>query len=169
MAAVVMGGLALLAAPLAGLRAFLQPLRGARDTPKAGRWVRVTRASSLPPDGVPRRFPVIADHLNAWTRVPAVPIGAVYLRRAADDLSQVQALSVVCPHAGCSVDYGASVGSFLCPCHNSRFTLEGAVENPTSPSPRGLDPLEVEVRNGEEIWVRYQVFRPGIEERKPLA
>jgi Rieske Fe-S protein len=161
-----LGGLALLAAPVAGLRVWLAPLRR-RVAGSAGRWVRVTSLAALPENGVPQRFAVRADQANAWTRSPAAPIGAVFLRRT--EGVQVEALNVVCPHAGCLVDYAPDSQSFLCPCHNSTFALDGQVHDPASPSPRGLDPLEAEVREGSEVWVRFQNFRAGIKERIPLA
>ena len=98
--------------------------------------------------------------------MPRVPVGAVYLRRVSDQ--KVQAFNVVCPHAGCFVDYDASGKSYHCPCHNSRFALDGRIADPKSPSPRGLDELEVELRNGNEIWVRFLNFRAGQKERIPV-
>ena len=45
--------------------------------------------------------------------------------------------------------------------------LDGSVNDPKSPSPRGLDELGVEIRNEREVWVRFQNFRPGAHERIP--
>src|SRR5438309_4689223 len=45
-------------------------------------------------------------------------LGAVYLRRTPD--GKLQAFNVVCPHAGCFVDFLPERGMYLCPCHNSR-------------------------------------------------
>ncbi len=39
------------------------------------------------------------------------------------------ALSAVCTHAGCEVDFDASADRLTCPCHGSVFTLSGAVVN----------------------------------------
>jgi Rieske Fe-S protein len=94
-------------------------------------------------------------------------VGAVFLRRTPGE-SPVQAFNVICPHAGCLVDYTPGEDSFLCPCHNSRFALDGRVENQASPSPRGLDALETVVRNGDEVWVRFRNFRVGIKEKVPV-
>lgn len=165
--AVLLGAGALLTAPLAGLRAWLHPLRRS-ETPADGRWILVARLSALPDDNVPRRFPAVADHVNAWTRMPQQTVGAVYLRRSPGDAT-VQAFNVVCPHAGCLVDYAPEQKGFLCPCHDSRFTLDGRLENPGSPSPRGLDSLDTEVRQGEEVWVRFQNFRAGTQEKLPVG
>jgi menaquinol-cytochrome c reductase iron-sulfur subunit len=91
----------------------------------------------------------------------------VYLQRLADN--QVRALNVVCPHAGCFVDYRpADGGHYLCPCHDSRFAKDGKILDPKSPSPRPLDELTVEIRNGSEVWVKFQNFRAGVHEKIPV-
>lgn len=41
------------------------------------------------------------------------------------DATAVVALSSVCTHKGCVVDWKDS--EFVCPCHNSKFSAEGAV------------------------------------------
>jgi Rieske Fe-S protein len=40
---------------------------------------------------------------------------------------KVDVLAVNCSHLGCAVDFNASAKRFDCPCHGSRFTLEGNV------------------------------------------
>jgi menaquinol-cytochrome c reductase iron-sulfur subunit len=82
----------------------------------------------------------------------------VYLQRTGD--ATVRVLNSVCPHLGCSVGYNASTHGYFCPCHRSSFTLDGAIADPKSPSPRGMDELEAVVRDGE-VWVRFQNFRKG--------
>jgi menaquinol-cytochrome c reductase iron-sulfur subunit len=148
----------------AGLVVFFDPLR--RKSAGNGK-VRVTSLEALPDDGVPRKFPVLASRIDAWNKYHEVPIGAVYLRRTTE--GKVQAFNVVCPHAGCFVDFLPERGSFLCPCHNSTFAVTGRIDNPTSPAPRGLDSLETEVRDGKEVWVQFQNFQPGRPEKIPVA
>jgi Rieske Fe-S protein len=159
LAALVAGGAAALVPMGAGLMTLFDPLR--RSAQSTG-FVRVTTLSALPDDGVPRKFPVIADRQDAWNKIPRVPIGAVYLRRAGQS---VTALNVVCPHAGCFVDFVPVRGGYLCPCHDSTFALDGRVKDSRSPSPRGLDALEVEIRNQTEVWVKFQNFRAGTHEK----
>ncbi len=161
--ALILGGTVLAIPTGVGLRVFLNPLRA--GSPAAG-WTRITSLSALPEDGAPRRFAVIAERVNAWNRLPAVPVGAVYLRRIGP--AAVQAFNVLCPHAGCVVEYAPARGGFLCPCHNSTFAPDGRVNDPASPSPRGLDELEVEIRNDTEVWVRFQNFRAGVREKVPV-
>ncbi|MDB6112628.1 MAG: (2Fe-2S)-binding protein [Pedosphaera sp.] len=162
--ALVLGGLVGLVPALAGLTVLLDPLRrkGAQGTT-----VKVTTLDALPPDGVPRKFPVLANRTDAWNKYTNVPVGAVYLRRTSGD--QVEALNVVCPHAGCFVDFSAESGRFLCPCHNSSFTADGKIASATSPSPRALDSLQVEVRKDGEVWVAFQNFKAGQPEKVPVA
>jgi menaquinol-cytochrome c reductase iron-sulfur subunit len=110
---------------------------------------------------------VLATRVDAWNRATQVPIGAVYLRRTTD--GKVSAFNVVCPHAGCFVDFLPDRGSYLCPCHNSTFTLTGKIADRSSPAPRGLDALDVEVRDGKEVWVTFQNFLAGRAEKIPVA
>lgn len=160
--AIVAGAVASLVPVAAGATALLDPLRRAG---RATGMVRVTRLSALPSDGMPHKFTVEADRVDAWATYADTPIGAVYLRRTGDT---VVALNVVCPHAGCFVRHLADESRFACPCHNSSFDLEGKVDHPGSPAPRAMDELAVEVRNGDEIWVRFENFLPGREEKIPV-
>ncbi len=161
-AAIVIGGLITLVPLLAGLFVLFDPLR--RKTENGGA-VRVASLNALPENGEPRKFPVLATRVDAWNRTPNVPVGAVYLQRLAAD--RVRAFNVVCPHAGCFVDFRPAKNHFHCPCHNSSFGPDGKILDPKSPSPRGLDELQVEIRNGSEIWVAFQNFRAGVKEKTP--
>jgi len=160
--AIAVGALAGAVPLAAGVIALLDPLR-----PRGGEtgMVRVARLSALPEDGTPRKFTVDADRDDAWTTYADTPVGAVYLRRTD---AGVMALNVVCPHAGCFVGLAGDRSRFACPCHNSSFDLDGTLNDPSSPSPRAMDSLEVEVRNDDEIWVRFQNFLPGREEKTPV-
>jgi menaquinol-cytochrome c reductase iron-sulfur subunit len=145
-------GLLLVAAPLAaGLWTFLDPLR---RKGRAGRLVRVAPLDAVPTDGTPRRFTLVDDLSDAWTRYPRQPLGAVYLLRNSEE-DPPTALSETCPHAGCSVGYDAADQLFQCPCHQSAFTKTGE-RIPPSPSPRDLYSLEVDPEKlaAGEVWVR---------------
>ena len=163
-AAVAIGTVTALVPAGVGLVTIFDPLRrqGAAGGP-----VLVTTLNALPNDGQPRRFQIIADREDAWNKFPQVPVGAVYLRRV--DETKVEALNVTCPHAGCPVEFKPDTGSFLCPCHDSKFKLDGALADLKSPSPRALDALDVEIRNGSEVWVKFQNFEAGKAKKIPLA
>jgi menaquinol-cytochrome c reductase iron-sulfur subunit len=156
--AVVLGALAGLVPVLSGLIVFLDPLRrrGGSDA-----LVRVTTLDSLPDDGIPRQFPVIAERVDAWNR-SLEPVGAVYLRRQAGQ-EQPECWTATCPHAGCFVDFDETSKTFKCPCHNSSFQIDGKIIHP-SPSPRAMDTLECKL-HGQEVLVRFENFYTGKTEK----
>ncbi len=165
LAAAGAGVLALLTPLWSAIRVALAPLGRSREGHERAGMVPVAKLAALPDDGVPRRFQVVQDRVDAWNTHRQLPVGAVYLRREGDS---IEALNVVCPHAGCFVNVAADRSRFVCPCHQSSFDLHGAVNDPSSPSPRDMDALEVELRD-DEIWVRFQNFLPGRREREPVA
>jgi menaquinol-cytochrome c reductase iron-sulfur subunit len=162
--AALLGAIAAAVPFTAGFMVLTDPLRR-----KAGGAIQVklTSLDALPTDGVPRRFPVIAARTDAWSRDAAAPVGAVYLRRTPD--GKVEALNVVCPHAGCFVDFVAKTGAFHCPCHQSNFAVDGKIADARSPSPRGLDSLPVEVKADGSVWVAFQNFQAGRPDKVPVA
>lgn len=87
-------------------------------------------------------------------------LGAVWLIRRGEAAHTLQALSAVCPHLGCLIDRQGD--GFNCPCHVSAFTAEGRALD--GPSPRGMDPLEVRVRDGN-VMVKWVRFRLGTSDR----
>jgi len=170
-AAVVIGGFVGLVPLGAGLFTLLDPIfRKSRDSAS----LKIAPLDALPADGVPRRFPVIDDRVDAWSGYPAQPIGAVYLRRM-PETGEVYAFNAVCPHLGCSVEFNRTAseeGLFKCPCHNSDFLVDGdRVDPKTSPSPRGLDSLEIDQDKlaAGEIWVEFMNFKTGQHEKVPIA
>ena len=161
--AVVIGGVITAVPIAAGIRVIMDPLR---QKAAGGQRVKVTTLDSLPKDGEPRKFAVLASRVDAWNRFPDAPVGAIYLRRTGEN--GVEALNVVCPHAGCFVDFRADKKDYYCPCHNSSFAIDGKIADPKSPAPRGLDTLKAELK-GNEVWVEFQNFRTGMKEKVPVA
>jgi len=159
--ALAAGGLATLLPAGAGLWVLLDPLR---RKSAAAAFLPVSELGAIPDDGVPRQFPVITDRVDAWTGFAAEPVGAVYLRREKGS-DVVQALSATCPHAGCFVEMESTRHCFRCPCHNSSFTLDGGIVEP-SPSPRPMDELECRVVGGGVVEVKWENFYTGIADKK---
>ena len=58
----------------------------------------------------------------------------------------VAALSAVCPHLGCIVQWEKERQDFLCPCHAGYFTPDGEVIS--GPPPRALARLPFSIANG---------------------
>ncbi len=157
-AAIGAGALAFVAPLGVGVSAFLHPLR--QEGGSDGDLLKITSLESLPEDGTPRKFNVTADRVDAWNRFSNEPVGAVFLRRIPGQPGKVAAFQVICPHAGCAINFETTEqgGRFFCPCHAAAFDLEGRRTDAVSPSPRDMDDLEVEVRNQNEVWVRFQHF-----------
>ena len=59
-----------------------------------------------------------------------------------DDDGQLRAVSAICTHLGCVVNFNAAERSWDCPCHGSRFDLDGSVLN--GPAVRGLEPVDLQ-------------------------
>jgi menaquinol-cytochrome c reductase iron-sulfur subunit len=164
-----------------GLGFFLDPLIRKRTSPASvgdslgsaasaigdGFLPLAIRVSSLPADGTPVAYKVQADKIDAWNGFRGVDIGTVWLRRISD--TEVLALSSICPHLGCAVDFRTAKGDFFCPCHTSSFDLSGSRTNQIPP--RAMDQLDTLLKpeTGDQIWLRYQNFRAGTATKIPVS
>ncbi len=70
----------------------------------------------------------------------------------------VFALSAVCTHLGCITRYVSDEGLIACPCHGSKFDLEGNVTH--GPAPRALPWLDVQVDDKGELVVDTAITIP---------
>ena len=150
-------GAAIGAVPMAaGVRVALSPLVD-KEAAEGGAMIRLGDLGDLE-TGVPMKFAIVADKSDKWTRYKDVPVGAVYLvKQKEGEENPVVAFNTVCPHLGCFVDYRKEKQDFFCPCHDSNFALDGKLKNGVSP--RGMDTLDVELRNTTEVWVKFQRFK----------
>ena len=159
-----LGGGATLIPAGAGTVVMLAPLKDAAAGPVTA---RLTTLDALPIGGTPQLFQVIAERKDAWTLEPASGLGAVFLQRTGE--REVRAFNASCPHLGCAVEFRGGINGFYCPCHNSTFAADGTINDPSSPALRPLDALDVEIRDGGEVWVSFQNFRAGTAEKLPAA
>lgn len=72
---------------------------------------------------------------------------AVLVRKKGGELV---ALSAICTHLGCVVQWQKDKEEFLCPCHAGRYNADGAVLSGPPPKPLGKIPFVV---NGGTIVV----------------
>jgi cytochrome b6-f complex iron-sulfur subunit len=63
---------------------------------------------------------------------------------------EYRALSAICTHLACTVQYRSDLRQVWCACHNGMYDLNG--RNVSGPPPRPLEQFQVHVR-GEEIIV----------------
>jgi cytochrome b6-f complex iron-sulfur subunit len=99
----------------------------------------------------------LAERSLSAGMVDDFPIGEVRLIRHGDnpvfvgrlDAETFTALSAICTHLRCVLEYDRDSKSILCPCHDGRFDLAGTVL--AGPPPRPLRSYRVNVRAGEVI------------------
>lgn len=126
-------------------------------------------ATSGSPTGA--QVPLIPEGSGAWIAVASaaeLPVGAVkqfvtpyivgFLRHTT---SGYLALSGVCTHMGCLLEWNGTQQTFDCPCHGGRFTAEGE-SAPSSPVwYQSLPRIQTQVADGK-VWV-YVVPQPAVE------
>jgi Rieske Fe-S protein len=138
-ACIALGGACVAVPVIAGVTVLLGPLR--KPAPD-GSWVQLTKLDLLSVGGAPRLFQVFVERTDAWTRHNRSAVGSVFLERLSD--REVRAFNASCPHLGCSVDWRGDIKKYYCPCHDSSFTGEGEIFQP-SPAARALDSLLLEI------------------------
>jgi menaquinol-cytochrome c reductase iron-sulfur subunit len=105
---------------------------------------------------------ITVEQLDGWRK--AISEKVVYITKSSE--GQLQALSAVCPHLGCSVQWRAVKHEFECPCHGASFTSAGMRTG--GPAPRGMDTLPMEVQDGR-LMVRYEYFRQLVDKKEVIG
>lgn len=67
------------------------------------------------------------------------------------DGNSFKAISVVCQHLGCAVEFSKEKNIFECPCHGSKYYRNGV--NFAGPAPRPLDHFEVVLDDAGKLVV----------------
>lgn len=92
---------------------------------------------------------VITANLNSeLTSVGSSKISgnAIVIRTAAGNVAaSFVALSLICTHQGCTVNYDSAASGFKCPCHGSEYSISGAVTQ--GPAPTALKKYTVAINN----------------------
>ena len=131
------------------IRYALYPLSAKTTETK---WSDAGPASDFASISEPVQRQITAQALDGWEKTASNKV--VYVTKSAS--GQLEVLSAVCPHLGCSVQWAGSEHKFVCPCHGATYSPDGARLG--GPAPRGMDSLESQVQNGR-LMVRYQSFR----------
>jgi len=76
--------------------------------------------------------------------------------------ADITVFSPICPHLGCRYSWHQEQKLFICPCHNSIFTITGKWVS--GPALRGLDTLPIKKKDGT-LYVLYERFKLGIAQK----
>jgi len=133
-------------------RAFLELFAGALAVALAGVGVGAAASFATPPATRPEDV----ESAEVTTLAELRSRGAVRFRLGSDPCivvlagEEVLALSLVCTHLGCLVEWNAERRQFLCPCHRAAFDAGGNVVE--GPPPRPLARLAVTIE-GDRVRV----------------
>lgn len=103
---------------------------------KTIRFIHLIDEDDLPRTGVKR---VIYSYEEGLTKISR----HLFVVRSTEGLA---ALSPVCTHLGCFVNWNRSREEFLCPCHGGRYDRHGNVIGGPPPAP--LKSLPLDIRDG---------------------
>lgn len=97
-------------------------------------WVPIGKFADMQV-GVPYPFSFTRVQVNGWERT-ASSFGGYAIRKS-DDPNTLLILNSRCTHLSCTVNWEAEAKAYICPCHDAKFSMEGAVLG--GPPPRPLD------------------------------
>jgi menaquinol-cytochrome c reductase iron-sulfur subunit len=118
----------------------LRYLFGGRRSTGMAEWIVVGDVSKLSP-GVPAEMSFERVRGDAWRAIREKSTVWVVKK----ENGGVTAFAPGCTHLGCAFHYEENKRQFLCPCHDSYFTLDGQVLS--GPAPRALDQYQSRVEN----------------------
>ncbi|HWE48747.1 MAG TPA: Rieske (2Fe-2S) protein [Bryobacteraceae bacterium] len=107
---------------------------------KSGSWIDAGDISTVTPDA-PVELSFQKTRLDGWRLVTEKK--TAWVVREANN--KIVAFGPACTHLGCAYHWEASAKQFVCPCHNSFFSLDGKVT--AGPAPRPLDQYVTKIEN----------------------
>lgn len=141
------------------IRFALYPLRIQTTETK---WSDAGPASEFASITSPVQRSITVEQIDGWRKTVAEKV--VYVSKSS--AGELEVLSAVCPHLGCSVQWRSSKHEFECPCHAASFGADGSRLG--GPAPRGMDLLETQIQNGR-LMVRYQYFRQLVSTKEVIG
>jgi menaquinol-cytochrome c reductase iron-sulfur subunit len=109
---------------------------------KEAEWTLVGDIARLAPNA-PLEMVFRRNRVDGWKIVSEK--GTAWVLKHADN--SVTAFGPQCTHLGCAYHWEESRNEFLCPCHNSLFSMDGKVLS--GPAPRPLDRYETKIEGAE--------------------
>jgi menaquinol-cytochrome c reductase iron-sulfur subunit len=116
-----------------------------RNSVQADQWADAGDLSGLAP-GKPYQATFRRIRVDGW-KTQSEKASAWIVKNPGGELS---AFSPWCTHLGCAYHWDQAGNQFSCPCHGSRFALNGEVLR--GPASRPLDRYEVRIE-GNRVWL----------------
>ena len=113
-------------------------------------WVDAGDLSQVP-TGTPVEMTFRRMRVDGW-KVSSEQDTAWVLKTSSD---QVIAYGPQCTHLGCAYHWDTAKNEFVCPCHNSLFSIDGRVLG--GPAPRPLDRYETRIEGNKLLLGRLQI------------
>lgn len=113
---------------------------------KAADGFTVTKVKASELTDEPQKVSFTVDQVDGWYESEVTRLAWVYK----DDKGDIVALSPVCKHLGCTVDWNTDKGNpnkFFCPCHYGLYEKNGK-NVPGTPPLGPLDVYESKVKDG---------------------
>jgi menaquinol-cytochrome c reductase iron-sulfur subunit len=105
---------------------------------KAANWIETVDVATLTPK-TPVEVSFRVTRVDGWKVINEKQTAWVVKM----DDSKVVAFGPQCTHLGCAYHWEEGKSQFICPCHTTLFSLDGAVV--TGPAPRPLDRYDTKV------------------------
>jgi menaquinol-cytochrome c reductase iron-sulfur subunit len=112
---------------------------------RASGWADAGDLSNLE-TGVPRQVTFSRLRIDGWKKENET--AGAWMVKSSD--GRLTAFSPLCTHLGCAYHWDPQARVFACPCHGSRFAMDGRVLG--GPAPRPLDRYQVRV-TGARVWL----------------
>ena len=110
---------------------------------KAEEWIEIGDVARLHPSS-PVELTFRRNRVDGWKVISEK--NTTWVVKGADN--QITAFGPQCTHLGCAYHWDDAKDQFLCPCHNSLFSVAGNVVS--GPAPRPLDRYETKL-NGNKL------------------
>jgi menaquinol-cytochrome c reductase iron-sulfur subunit len=107
---------------------------------KSGDWIDAGDISTVTPDA-PVELSFQKTRLDGWRLVTEKKTAWV----VKEANNKIVAFGPACTHLGCAYHWESGSKQFVCPCHNSFFSLDGKVT--AGPAPRPLDQYVTKIEN----------------------
>lgn len=125
-------------------------------------WSDVGDVSEFTNSKNPVRKTITFTQRDGWREV--VTAQSVYVSH--NESGQLEVLSAICPHLGCSVSWQADHDKFVCPCHGGEFKADG--QHIFGPPPRSMDSLPTQLKDGK-LQVKFEYFRSNVPNQEKLS